>query len=168
MRNAVLRFIPDATPVLTLNFRVQPHPSQRGTSGRMRIALLTGIAATIAAAATDAPQQIHIACELKLGFLVVSLRHESHRQNPRVVVQRLAFAVDGSDIHTNDGMIISWVTTGNTAQSTVHYGTSGDALTNTATGTQAMYLPGEGEHRGWSRGEYIGRRAPSQLPTAAL
>lgn len=50
-------------------------------------------------------------------------------------------AFSGSTIQTNDGMIISWVTQSETAESVVNWGTSPSALSNQATGTQLIYLP---------------------------
>lgn len=55
--------------------------------------------------------------------------------------QQIHIAFDGSDVHTNDGMIVSWVTLSNTAETVVQWGSSPGALSNTATGTQSMYLP---------------------------
>lgn len=77
MRNAVLQVSTGCPPLLPCFPECRQFNSAKSicerTSGRMRIALLTGVIAAIAAAATDAPQQIHIACELKRDTISPSI-----------------------------------------------------------------------------------------------
>ncbi len=53
----------------------------------------------------------------------------------------LRTAYYGSNVHTNDGMIIGWTTTNATATSTCYYGLAKTALTNTITGNEGIYVP---------------------------
>lgn len=55
--------------------------------------------------------------------------------------QQIHIAFAGEDPNGNcHGMAVSWATDGNTATSTVKYGLSADALTETATGTAVSYI----------------------------